>query len=307
MEPLVSPASLKMLAPWMRNLASRLIDGFIESGAGDLVVDLAAPLTAIVTLKLAGLPQDQWTQYLARWRGEAGGTANPDDARARALDGFMWTRNAFADAIAAQRRVPIEGSLIARMLAASIGERPLREDEMLAMLINFVGGGLETTQALLGSAWAYLGRHPAVRDELKTDPELVSGAIEEMLRLFAPQPGLARIATRDTQLNGETIREGERLLMCWPAGNRDPAVFADPDQLDIRRRPNHHVTFGRGAHRCLGANLTRLEARICIDAVLGRLPDYALVEAGLCRITKPADLHGYLRVPVTFPAGQRAA
>jgi cytochrome P450 len=305
MEPIVSPGALKRLTPWMRSLANRLIDDFIADGKADLVADLAAPLTAIVTLRLAGLQEDEWPQYLGRWQGEAGRGASPEDARARALEGFMWTRNAFADAIAAQRRTPVAGCLIARMLDARIDDRVLRDDEMLAMMINFVGGGLETTQALLGSAWVYLGRDAAVREELRSNPALLPAAVEEMLRLFAPQPGLARVATCDTVLSGEPIREGERVLMCWPAGNRDPAVFPHPDTLDIHRRPNHHVTFGMGAHRCLGANLARLEARVCIEEVLRRLPDYQLEEAGLQRIAKSSDLLGYLSVPVIFVPGQR--
>ena len=146
-----------------------------------------------------------------------------------------------------------------------------------------------------------------VRDDegFSLRPALMAGAVEEMLRLFSPQPGLARVATRDALLGEDEVKEGERVFMFWAAGNRDPAVFADPDRFDIRRRPNRHIAFGAGAHHCLGANLTRLEARVCMAEVLRRLPGYRLVEPGLRRIPEASVVHGFMAVPVVFPRGTR--
>jgi len=97
------------------------------------------------------------------------------------------------------------------------------------------------------------------------------------------------------------------VLMSWASANRDEAVFADADRFDIRRKPNRHLAFGAGAHHCLGANLTRLEARICMDEVLRRLPGYELVEAGIERIPDSAILYGFLSVPVRFPPARPAS
>jgi len=300
LEPLVTPAALTALTSSVRTLARELVDGFIAKGEADLVQDLAVPLTAIVTLRLAGLPEADWPHYVAERRRANAEPLDPEEEMRRVAERFAWTRNAFLDAIATQRSAPVEGGLIARLLAARIDGRALEEWELIAILINFVAGGLETTQALLGSAWVHLARHPEQRDDLKANLELLPGAVEEMLRFFAPQPGLARLAMRDTAVGGVPVKAGEKVMMYWISANRDESVFSDADSFDIRRKPNRHLTFGAGAHHCLGANLTRLEARICMEEVLRRLPDYRLVEDGLERIPDSAILYGYLSVPVRF-------
>jgi cytochrome P450 len=305
LEPLVTPAALTALEPQVRQLARELVDGFIGKGEADLVQDLAVPLTAIVTLRLTGLPESDWPHYVAERRQANAEPLEPEEEMRRVAERFTWTRQAFLDGIAAQRETPIAGSLIARLLEARIEGRALEEWELIAVLINFVAGGLETTQALLGSAWVHLARHPDQRADLRDNLGLMPGAVEEMLRYFAPQPGLARIATRDTEVGGLPVRAGEKVMMYWTSANRDADVFPRADDFDIRRKPNRHLTFGAGAHHCLGANLTRLEARVCMEEVLRRLPGYRLVEAGLERIPDSSILYGYLSVPVTFAAGVR--
>lgn len=306
LEPSVTPAALAAMEPWLREVAQGLVDGFIEQGEADLVHDLAAPLTALATLRMTGLPEQDWPHYVAERRSTSRRVIDPEEDMRRVNERFMWTRQAFLDSIAAQREAPVEGGLIARLLAARIDGRPLEEWELIAILINFVAGGLETTQALLGSAWVYLARNPAHRDDLRSNPALMHGAIEEMLRFFAPQPALARVATQATEVGGQAIAEGEKVFMCWASANRDEAMFDRPDEFDIRRKPNRHLTFGAGAHYCLGANVTRLETRICMEEVLRRLPDYRLVEAALEPIPDVSTVQGYLSVPVTFTPGKRA-
>jgi cytochrome P450 len=300
LEPLVTPTALTALEPQVRQLARGLVDGFIGKGEADLVQDLAVPLTAIVTLRLTGLPEADWPHYVAERRQANAEPLEPEEEMRRVAERFTWTRQAFLDGIAAQRETPIAGSLIARLLEARIDGRALEEWELIAILINFVAGGLETTQALLGSAWVHLAHHPDQRADLRDNLGLMPGAVEEMLRYFAPQPGLARIATRNTEIGGQPVRSGEKVMMYWTSANRDADVFPHPDAFDIRRKPNRHLTFGAGAHHCLGANLTRLEARVCMEEVLRRLPDYRLVEAGLERIPDSSILYGFLSVPVTF-------
>jgi cytochrome P450 len=302
LEPLVTPAALTALEPFVRRLAAELVDGFVEQGQADLVQDLAVPLTAIVTLRLTGLPEEDWPHYVAERRQANAEPLEPEEEMRRVNERFIWTRQAFLEGIDRQRRDPIAGSLIARLLEARIDGRELEEWEMIAVLINFVAGGLETTQALLGSAWVHLARHPDQRADLAANLQLMPGAVEEMLRYFTPQPGLARVATRDAEVGGVTVKQGEKVLMSWASANRDETVFPDADSFDFRRKPNRHLTFGAGAHHCLGANLTRLEARVCMDEVLRRLPDYRLVEDGLERIPDCSTLYGFLSVPVTFTA-----
>ncbi|MBW8754943.1 MAG: cytochrome P450 [Sphingomonadales bacterium] len=305
LEPLVTPAALTAMEPWVRQLARELVDGFIEKGEADLVGDLAAPLTAIVTLRLSGLPETDWPQYVSERRETAATARDPEEDMRRVYDRFTWTLVQFRERIEAQRTHPVEGGLIARLLAARIDGRPLEEWELIAILINFVSGGLETTQALLGSAWVHLARNPDQRDDLRNNLAMMPRAVEEMLRYFTPQPGLARMVTADTELGGVSLRQGEKVFMAWASANRDEAVFERADEFDIRRNPNRHLTFGIGAHHCLGANLTRQEARICMDEVLRRLPDYRVIEEALQPIPDVSTVSGYLSVPVTFtPAGR---
>jgi cytochrome P450 len=308
LEPLVSPSALLALEPFIRQTARELIDDFIEKGEADLVQDLAVPLTAIVTLRLAGLPEDDWPYYVAERRKANSKPLPPEEEMRRVMERFEWSLQAYREAREKQCEHPVKGGLVARLIEARIDGRPLTEAEYIAMMINFVVGGLETTQALLGSAWVHLSRHPDQREDLRQNLDLMPSAVEEMLRCFSPQPGLARIATRDVEIGGQTIREGEKVFMCWASANRDGAKFSDPDSFDIRRKPNRHLTFGTGAHLCLGRNLTRLEARVCMEEVLTRLPDYRVAEEGLERIPDSSTLYGYLSVPITFaPAGRKVA
>ncbi|MCB2059370.1 MAG: cytochrome P450 [Novosphingobium sp.] len=306
LEPLVSPSALAALHPFVRQTARELVDGFIDKGEADLVQDLAVPLTAIVTLRLAGLPEADWPHYVAERYEANSDPLPPEEAMRRVMERFAWSRQAFLDARERQRENPVEGGLVARLIEARVDGRELTEAEYISMMINFVVGGLETTQALLGSSWVYLARNPDQREDLRQNPDLMPAAVEEMLRCFSPQPGLARVATRDTEVGGQPIREGEKVFMCWASANRDAAKFDDPYRFDMRRKPNRHLTFGTGAHLCLGRNLTRLEAQICMSEVLTRLPEYQAVEEGLERIPDSSTLYGYLSVPVTFTPGGKA-
>ncbi len=307
LDPLLSPAALVRLGPFIRQTVRELIDGFIEKGEADLVVDLAAPLTAIVTLKFAGLPLEDWPNYVAERR-EANAAPLPAEEEIRiVMERFEWTRQAFLKAYDEQQGNPVPGGMIERIFNARIDGRELTRDEYLAIMLNVVIGGLETTQALLGSAWLHLAHHPEDREDLRANLDLMPAAVEEMLRCFSPQPGLARTALADVELGGQLIRKGEKVFMCWASANYDAAKFDEPERFDIRRKPNRHLTFGAGVHQCYGRNLTRLEAQICMAEVLTRLPDYRVIDERVEHIPDSSTVYGYLSLPVTFTPGERLA
>ena len=135
-------------------------------------------------------------------------------------------------------------------------------------------------------------------------PDLMPTAVEELLRVFAPQQALARTATRDVEINGKQIKAGDKILMCWAAGNRDAAEFADPEKIDFEREVNRHMTFGMGVHRCMGSNIARDEAKRCLHEVLTRLPDYKIV--GTRSAGDVGIVYGYSEVKVTFTPGKRS-
>ncbi|MDG2004066.1 MAG: cytochrome P450 [Novosphingobium sp.] len=306
LDPLLNPSALIQLDPFIRQTVRELIDDFIEKGKADLVQDLAAPLTALVTLKFAGLPLEEWPHHVAERREANSAPLPPEEEMRRVMERFQWTHRSFMQQLEIQRENPVWGGMIERLINTRIDGRPLTDEEYAAIMLNVVIGGLETTQALLGSAWVHLSECADERADLQANLNLMPAAVEEMLRCFSPQPGLARIALCDTEVGGQAIRKGERIFMCWASANYDAAKFDDPERFDIRRKPNRHLTFGAGVHQCYGRNLTRLEAQICMTEVLTRLPDYRVDEGGVERIPDSSTVYGYLTLPVTFTPGVRS-
>ena len=301
LDPLFTPRVFQAMEPDIRRLATERIDGFIESGEGDLVHDLAQPLTAIMTLRLGGLPQDQWREYADPIHRVIWGDGLPEELyRAR-----MGVTNLVKEQVRLQRREPVPGGLIEHLMGCTIDGRPLEDWEVVAIIELLLDGGVDTTQALLGSAFIFLARNPDYRQQLIDDPALIPDATEEFLRVFAPQQALARTVTEDTEIGGVPMKKGEKVMMCWASGNRDEAEFENADQVIFGREENRHMTFGVGSHRCMGSNLARMEIRVCLEEVLSRLPDYELDEAGIESAPDVGVVYGYKRVPVRFSPGPR--
>ena len=145
-------------------------------------------------------------------------------------------------------------------------------------------GGDETTRHVISGGVEALLRHPDQLARVRDEPELLPGAIEEMLRWVSPIRNMNRTATVDVEVNGQQVKEGDRILLLYPSANRDETVFADPYRFDITRSPNAHVSFGAfGRHHCLGAPLARLELRVLFEELLARLPDLQLATDDGCR------------------------
>jgi cytochrome P450 family 142 subfamily A polypeptide 1 len=172
--------------------------------------------------------------------------------------------------------------------------------ESLLILI----GGDETTRHVISGGMYELLRHPDQLDALRSDRTKMLVAVEEMLRWVSPIKNMCRTATRNVDVHGETVQKGQKLLLLYPAANRDEAVFENPESFDIERQPNDHVAFGFGSHFCLGNRLARQELSVMFDRLLTRLPDLALV--GDVEPSKRAAnfVSGYDEMPVTFTPTQ---
>jgi cytochrome P450 family 142 subfamily A polypeptide 1 len=182
----------------------------------------------------------------------------------------------------------------------------LDHDSLLVESLLILIGGDETTRHVIsGGAWQ-LFLHPEQRRKLTDDPRLIPTAVEEMLRWVSPIKNMARTATRDTSLNGRTIREGDKLLLLYPSANRDALVFPDPDTFDINRRPNEHVAFGNGPHFCLGNSLARLEMTVMFEKLLTRLPDIEPVSRQEPAYRPANFVSGYETMPVRFTPTRRS-
>jgi cytochrome P450 family 142 subfamily A polypeptide 1 len=185
------------------------------------------------------------------------------------------------------------------------GDR-LDADSLVHESLLILIGGDETTRHVLSGGMFQLLTHPEQWGALREDRRLLPGAVEEMLRWVSPIKNMNRTTTRDVELGGQRMAEGDRVLLVYPSANRDEGVFADPFRFDIRREPNEHVAFGFGPHFCLGNSLARLELQVMVDRLAERLPDLRVADG----IADEAQLEwraanfitGYERLPVTFTA-----
>ncbi|MEU7555361.1 cytochrome P450 [Streptomyces sp. NPDC044571] len=293
------------MRPRIQSLTDRLLDAIVPSGHADLVADFALPLPVTVISELLGVPVDDRHDF-QRWtdRMIMRGSEPPDPVVVS--EAWHHMRAYVAELIRAKREHPGD-DLLSGLIAARDEEQQLTEDELIAMVFLLLAAGYITTVNLIAGGIAALIAHPAQLDLLRSDPELLPGAIEELLRYDGPvSPGIARFAREDVQIAGVSVPRGATVLIASAIADRDPARFPDPDRLDITRQDNAHLAFGHGIHYCLGAPLARLEGQIAIGTALRRLPGLALAVPPEEIRWRPGGLRGPESLPVTFtPAGRQ--
>ena len=165
--------------------------------------------------------------------------------------------------------------LISYLLAQKVSGEPVPEPHVLGTCFLILVAGIDTTWSSIGSALWHLAQHPKDRARLIAEPDLIPNAVEELLRAYSPVT-MARYVASDVEYAGCPMHEGDKVLMNFPAANRDPAVFEHPDQVILDREKNPHIAFGVGIHRCAGSNLARMEMRVAIEEWLKRIPDFRL-------------------------------
>ncbi len=185
----------------------------------------------------------------------------------------------FKEQVDDRRANPRENDLITEMVQAEVDGEPVPEDIILGVCNLMLVAGIDTTWSAIGSSLWHLAQHPEQRQQLRDDPDIWPLAIEELLRAYSPVT-MARVATQDIEFKGCPIKQGDKIIMAFPAGNRDPEVFENPDEVILDRERNRHIAFGSGIHRCAGSNLARLELRIALQTFLERIPDFELVDPG---------------------------
>lgn len=290
-----SPARVAAMEPGLRALTVSTIDDLVARGAWDFVSDLAMPIPARTVLEAVGLDPSAWSSYV--------------DAVHYALHRMLHDRSAGGEDLSVEKIM---------VLLTGVGgaiqdhrSHPGSHDDMITALIDaglndleIVGtcwtvifGGLDTTTAAIGNTLHYLGTHPEVRRRLVERPELLDTAIEEFLRYFSPIQGLARTVTEPCEHGGQRFEAGDRVFLLWASGNRDEDEFTDAGELVIDRVPNRHMTFGMGLHRCLGSHLARLELRVVLEEVLGRIPDYVVDETAAHRYDDVGIAYGFEKLP----------
>jgi pimeloyl-[acyl-carrier protein] synthase len=297
------PVQVSKLRQHIQDIADRLIDDIVARGTGrlDMLADFAEPLPAMVTTELLGVPVEDhvklkdWSVTFAEMLGNF--QHNPDRLGG-VLEAVQNLTEYFHDAIREQRRQPRDG-LVSAFLAAEVDGDRLSDEEVAANCIVTMVGGLETTTNLIGNGTLTLLRNPADLQRLRTEPDVMPSAVEELLRYESPSQHTARIARDDLELGGKRIRKGQAVIAVMAAGNRDPERFPEPDRLDIERPDNRHLAFGWASHFCFGAPLARLEAEISFTSLLHRLPEIQLVDQPLVWRDN-LGLRGLKSLPLTF-------
>ena len=298
-----TPRRVQDHEPKIRALCNYLIDRVAPRGACDFVRDVAAPLPMIVIGDMLGVePEDR--DMLLHWSDDliaATSMTAPPEVLARAQRAFEEYADYNRRVVADRRRNPRDDLMSVIVHAEIDGER-LDDEEILQEGLLLLVGGDETTRHVISGGMEQLIRNPAQRRLLVDEAARIPAAVEEMLRWVTPIQNMNRTATRSVELRGQTISEGDKVLLLYPSANRDERVFARPDAFDVQRDPNPHVAFGGyGTHFCLGASLARLELRVMFEEVLRRLPDLELASDQALPLRPSNFIVGIEAMPVVFP------
>jgi cytochrome P450 len=276
--PSFMPGALRGIEQRIRNSVAAMVDRIVPGSELEFVTQVGATVPIQTVCAIMGVPPEDEPRVLA-FTNAVFGTDDPafaptlEDANRNYLQIFDYGRWLFD----LRRREP-KDDMATLLVNARINGAPLSETDLLSYFSNMIAAGNETTRSsLTGAVWA-LDRHRDARETLLADPAKLPGAVDEILRWYTPVYHMARTVRRDVQLGGQTLRAGEKVALLYGAGNRDPAVFADPHRLDIARsNAARSVTFGYGIHHCLGWRLGTMQLRLILEALLRRFPRYEVL------------------------------
>ncbi|MEN9793271.1 MAG: hypothetical protein RL330_1349 [Actinomycetota bacterium] len=290
--PAFSPRAVDELEVFTRAWCRELMDRFVSKDDPDAAVDYAQQIPAQVIASMLGVPtnmRDKFTGWVRAILENA--VADPEGRRVAMIE----LRDFFVSQVEDRRTNGLGDDMISELIKADHDGEPYPDHLILGMCALLLIAGVDTTWSGIGSSLWHLATHPEDRERLLREPELIPSAVEEFLRAYSPVT-MARIVTEDFEYKGCPMSEGDRVLMAFPAANRDPSVFADADKVIIDREHNRHVAFGAGIHRCAGSNLARMEMRVAIEEFLARVPDFEVADSS--RVTWAG---GQVRGPRTIP------
>jgi cytochrome P450 len=306
-----TPRMVAGLESQIRDISHRLLDQSISRGEMDLAADYSVPLPMRVIARMIGIPDADWPRY-TRWSaailhlsytvrgmspgGEAASAAGNEYAR------VTDEIREYLPHLVEQRRQQPADDLLTRLITAECDGEHLTSEELLAFIQLLIVGGQETTTNLINNALLCLFEHRDQFELLQRQPELLPGAIEEVLRYRSPFQLVFRGVRREVELHGQALPAGSLLFLMLGSANRDPQQFSNPDRFDITRDPNPHVAFGHGPHFCLGAALSRLETRLALTDLFERLPNLRPATNEPWQPRPALHVHGPTRLPVRFDA-----
>jgi cytochrome P450 len=308
LDPIFAPREMALIAEPVAQLANELIDAFVDRDGVDFAREFSVPFPSLVFLTLLGLPLDELARFIDmkdgiirpdQVTGTPYGSAEMQAYQQKTADSIYEYFEEVLDEREADRR----DDLLSRFLDVEVDGIKLKRTEILDICFLFLIAGLDTVSATLDCMFSYLAQHPEQRQQLVDDPSLIPAAIEELLRWETPVLGVARAATRDTELAGCPIHKGDQVSVILSSANTDPAEFDDPDVVRFDRATNRHLAFGGGLHRCLGSHLARQELRIALREWHRRIPDYSVAPGHTLVYTPAIRSIDYFPMVFNRPAG----
>jgi cytochrome P450 len=288
--PTMSPARVAEYEVFTRTLCRQLVDDVMARGEADAAADYAQQIPVRVIGHILGVPEDMSATFV-EWVRDVLEFAHDPERRRRGVMGIIG----YLQGAVAERQAEPQDDFITELLQSEHDGQPIGMDVVMGMCALLLIAGIDTTWSSIGSTMWHLATHPDDRRRLSAEPELMPTAIEEFLRAYAPVT-MARRLVEDIDYKGCPMKAGERVLMNFPAANRDPEVFVDADTVILDRQQNRHLAFGAGIHRCAGSNLARMELRVAVEEWLARVPDFEVTDAA-----KVTWAGGQVRGPRTVP------
>ncbi|AGP62853.1 putative cytochrome P450 130 [Mycobacterium intracellulare subsp. yongonense 05-1390] len=296
-----TPRQVEAVEPKVREFVVERIEGLRAAGGGDIVTELFKPLPSMVVAHYLGVPEedwvqfDGWTQAIVAANTADGGVAGALETVGDAVGSMM----AYFTGLIERRRTDPEDDTISHLVTAGVGADGdvAGTLSILAFTFTMVTGGNDTVTGMLGGSMPLLHERPDQRKLLVDNPELITDAVEELLRMTSPVQGLARTTTRDVTIGDTTIPAGRRALLLYGSANRDERQYGpDAAELDVTRCPRNILTFSHGAHHCLGAAAARMQSRVALTELLARCPDFEVDESGIAWAGG-----NYVRRPLSVP------
>src|SRR5436190_7107928 len=287
----------------IREIAVGVLDGLGGRDGCDLVTEVAQPVVSRVIGSFMGIPPEDdaiWARLMNTTLGAGDPDLNPEGTQAVMERDVPEIFERCRRLIAERRERPTD-DLTSVLVHAEVDGQRLEEHEIVMGFFLLVAAGNDSTKATYCSGMRALLEHPDQRQQLLDDPSLIGAAVEESLRMFPAFAHFRRTATRDTELAGQPIRQGEKVVMCYVSSNRDESRYDDPDRFDVTRRPEHQAFGAGGRHFCLGTALARLELRILFEGTLARFP--AIEPAGPARYAESPFVNQLKTLPVLLNGG----
>jgi cytochrome P450 len=292
--PMFAPHAVERYEPVTRELCRSLIADMLPAGGGDAAVGYSQQIPVRIIAKMLGIPDSMSDTFTTWVRGalELGAT-DPEIRKEsfREIITYLFEQ-------VNQRKAQPGDDLISELLAAEVEGQPVPDHHVLGTAMLILIAGIDTTWSAIGSALWHLATHPDDRRRLVAEPEIMPFAVEELLRAYAPVT-MARVVKSDVEFNGCPMKADDKVLLSFPAANRDPEVFERPNEVILDRAKNRHIAFGAGIHRCAGSNLARMELRVAIEEWLRAVPEFSL-EEGRTVTWAGGQVRGPRSLPVVF-------